>query len=73
MGHSADAWEVVSDYGTVLAIRSRLALPDVTEQQFMRSLSGAQIPSGQSRVAGRARDSGHGYGGEAVTVEVPGR
>ncbi|KZK98318.1 hypothetical protein [Pseudovibrio sp. Ad26] len=70
--HYADAWEVLSEDGKVLAVRV-LAHPHVNEQPFTRSLSGVEIPAGMSRVVVRAKDSVHGYGGETVTVEVPGR
>ncbi|WP_108819055.1 hypothetical protein [Pseudovibrio sp. Alg231-02] len=70
--HYADAWEVLSEDGKVLAVRV-LAHPHVEEQPFTRSLSGVQIPEGMSRVVVRARDSFHGYGGETVTVDLPGR
>jgi pyruvate-formate lyase-activating enzyme len=70
--HYADAWEVLSEDGKVLAVRV-LAHPHVNEQPFTRSLSGVEIPAGMSRVVVRAKDSVHGYGGETVTVKVPGR
>ncbi|GHB39595.1 hypothetical protein GCM10007094_31350 [Pseudovibrio japonicus] len=70
--HYADAWEVLSEDGTVLGTRTLLH-PHVDEQPFTRSLSGVRVPAGQSRVVVRARDSVHGYGGETVSVELPGR
>ena len=70
--HYADAWEVLSEDGKVLAVRT-LAHPHVSEQPFTRSLSGVQIPEGMSRVVVRAKDSVHGYGGETMVVGVPGR
>ncbi|QUS55165.1 hypothetical protein [Pseudovibrio brasiliensis] len=70
--HYADAWEVLSEDGKVLAVRT-LAHPHVNEQPFTRSLSGVQVPAGMDRVVIRARDSVHGYGGETLTVDLPDR
>ncbi len=71
-GHYANAWEVLSEDGMVLAVRT-LAHPHVNEQPFTRSLSGVEIPEGLTRVIVRAKDSTHGYGGQELTVELPGR
>ncbi len=70
--HYADRWEVVAPDGTVLGVRE-LAHPHVNEQPFTRSLSGVRIPQGVKRVTVRARDSVHGFGGRAVTVDLPER
>lgn len=70
--HYADAWQVVGPDGIVLATRE-LAHPHVDEQPFTRSLSGVEIPEGITRVTIRARDSVHEFGGEEMTVDLPGR
>lgn len=68
--HYADAWEVVSPDGTVLATRELLH-PHVDEQPFVRSLGGVRIPKSIGTVTIRARDSVHGHGGRTMTVNVP--
>ena len=68
--HYADQWDVVAPDGTVLGTRV-LHHPHVTEQPFVRSLSGVEIPDGIDSVTVRARDSVHGYGGIEQTVDVP--
>lgn len=70
--HYADQWDVVAPDGTVLGTRV-LFHPHVEEQPFTRSLSGVVIPDSVTTVTIRARDSVHGYGGETVSVELPGR
>lgn len=67
--HYADAWEVTTPDGRVLATRV-LHHPHVDEQPFTRSLSGIVIPAGIDRVTVRARDSVHGFGGAAVEVTL---
>ena len=68
--HYADAWEVLSENGEVLAKRV-LRHPHVDEQPFTRSLTGVALPEGTTRVTVRARDKKHGYGGAELSVEVP--
>lgn len=68
--HYADKWEVLDAEGTVIATR-KLAHPHVDEQPFTRSLGGVEIPAGLDRVAIRAHDSVHGYGGGELAVEIP--
>lgn len=68
--HYADAWEVVSPDGTVLAQRVLLH-PHVGEQPFTRSQGGIVIPADVDRVTIRARDSVHGYGGATVELVLP--
>lgn len=67
--HYADAWEVTTPDGRVLATRV-LHHPHVDEQPFTRSLSGIVIPAGIDRVTVRARDSVHGFGGAVVEVTL---
>lgn len=69
--HYADRWEVLAPDGTVLATRV-LMHPHVDEQPFTRSLAGVRIPEGISTVTIRAHDLVHGYGGETITLELPG-
>lgn len=69
--HYADAWEVLSEAGEVLATRV-LRHPHVNEQPFTRQLAGVKIPAGVERVRIRARDSVHADGGAEVVVELSG-
>ncbi len=68
--HYADRWEVLSPDGAVLATRVLLH-PHDHEQPFTRSLPRVAVPEGLRRVAVRAHDSVHGYGGAVMTVELP--
>lgn len=68
--HYADAWRVVGADGTVYGTRELLH-PHVNEQPFTRSLSGVAIPETVGTVTVEARDSVHGWGGEAVEVSLP--
>lgn len=68
--HYADRWEVRDADGNVLGVRE-LAHPHEDEQPFTRSLSGVAIPAGIGEVQVRAHDKVHGYGGKAMSVEVP--
>lgn len=68
--HYANAWRVVAPDGTVLGTRELLH-PHVDEQPFTRSLSGVSIPEGVSRVTIEARDSVHGWDGEALELALP--
>lgn len=68
--HYADAWEVLSLDGTVLATRT-LYHPHVSEQPFTRSLSGVAVPEGTKEVILRAHDKVHGYGGREFRLKLP--
>ena len=68
--HFADKWEVLASDGSVLGTRF-LAHPHVTEQPFTRSLYGVAIPAGIKKVTVRAHDKVHGWGGKAITVDLP--
>ncbi len=68
--HYADAWEVLTPDGKVLAKRV-LYHPHVNEQPFTRSLSHVKVPEGTSYVVIRARDKVHGYGGRTLTLPWP--
>ena len=61
---------MVAPDGTVLGTRV-LVHPHETEQPFIRSLGGVEIPQGVSEVTLRAHDRVHGYGGKEVTVKLP--
>lgn len=68
----ADAWRVLAPDGTQLA--ERVLLHDhANEQPFTRSLSGVEIPAGINEVTIEGRDQTYGYGGETLTIAVPGR
>ena len=70
--HYADRFEILTPAGEILGVRT-LHHPHVDEQPFTRSLSGVLVPAALDQVVVRARDSVHGYGGEAVTVALPDR
>jgi hypothetical protein len=67
--HYADAWQVLSEAGVVLATRV-LRHPHVNEQPFTRQLEGVAIPAEVKRVRIRARDSVHAEGGAELIVEL---
>lgn len=67
--HYADAWEVLSPDGTVLATRV-LTHPHVNEQPFTRSMSGITIPEGVTEVRVRAHDLVDGYGGKEINISL---
>ena len=68
----ADRWEVLGPQGDILGARV-LHQPHVEEQPFTRSLGGVAIPEGVGQVTVRAHDSADGYGGDEMTVTLPGR
>ena len=70
--HYADAWDVLSENGRILATRT-LYHPHVDEQPFTRSLARVAVPIGVKKVTVRARDSVHGFGKRTVTVTLPPR
>jgi protein-disulfide isomerase len=68
----ADAWRVLSPDDRVLAERELLH-DHANEQPFTRSLTNVTIPADVTEVTIQGRDLRYGYGGETVTVPVPGR
>ena len=68
--HYADAFEVLSPSGEVLATRV-LYHPHVDEQPFTRGLVGVRLPPGLTEVVIRAHDKVHGYGGKTLRLELP--
>jgi len=70
--HYADKWQVIGPDGKMLGERILLH-PHVNEQPFTRSLTGVTIPDGIDSVTLRAGDSVHEFGGEEMTVKLPGR
>lgn len=69
--HYADRWEILDGDGNILATRT-LHHPHVSEQPFTRSLSGVEIPAHVRKITVRAHDNVHGYGGQAVSVDLTG-
>lgn len=67
----ADAWEVRTTEGEVLAERI-LVHPHENEQPFTRSLGGVEMPDGTNEVVVVARDSVLGFCGAAYSVSIPG-
>lgn len=70
--HYADAFEIVSLDGEILATRVLLH-PHVGEQPFTRSVSGVEIHEELTQIIVRAHDSVHAYGGLELIVDLPGR
>jgi hypothetical protein len=68
--HYADAFEIVTLEGEVLAVRT-LYHPHVNEQPFTRSIGNVEIPYAINEVIVRAHDSEHEYGGKEIQVEIP--
>jgi hypothetical protein len=67
--HYADLWQVEDLGGNVLAERVLLH-PHDTEQPFTRSQSGVNIPPEITQVVVRAKCNVHGFGGQAVLVDL---
>ena len=68
----ADAWRVLSPDGEELGIRE-LAHDHAAEQPFTRSQSGIAIPDDVAEVTIQGRDQENGWGGDELTIAVPGR
>lgn len=68
----ADAFRVMSAEETVFGVRELLH-DHANEQPFTRSLPGVEIPAEIREVVVQARDQEYGYGGDTVTVELPGQ
>ncbi|MEX0924105.1 MAG: hypothetical protein WDZ84_15165 [Rhodovibrionaceae bacterium] len=68
--HYADAFEIVSPDGEVLAVRT-LFHPHVNEQPFTRSIDNVTVPYEIDEVIVRAHDSVHEYGGAEIIVKIP--
>ncbi len=68
--HYVDRWEMVSDSGEVLAVRT-LYHPHVQEQPFTRAIYGYERPKTPQWVTIRAHDSLHGFGGQTKRVRIP--
>jgi len=66
----ADAFRAVDGDGALLGVRE-LAHDHANEQPFTRALTGLTIPDGVDRITVEGRDLEHGWGGEAVTIDVP--
>lgn len=68
----ADAFRVMTEEGETLGVRELLH-DHANEQPFTRGLSGVAIVPGITHVVVQGRDQEYGYGGETMTVELPGR
>ncbi|MGB0388311.1 MAG: hypothetical protein ACPGWR_26125 [Ardenticatenaceae bacterium] len=68
----ADAWRILAPDGTQLGERI-LTHHHANEQPFTRSLSALTIPQGITKVTVEGRDQTYGYGGQTLTVNMPGR
>ncbi|GGX89533.1 hypothetical protein GCM10007160_16120 [Litchfieldella qijiaojingensis] len=68
----ADAFRIMSADEEVFGVRELLH-DHASEQPFTRRLSGVEIPTDISEVIVQARDKTHGYGGDTMQVELPGR
>ena len=69
--HYANGWQVLTLDGEVLGTRE-LAHPHVEEMPFTRSKV-ISVPAGITTVTVRARDLVHGFGGQEMTVTLPGK
>jgi len=67
----ADAWRILTTDGVVLGVRE-LGHDHQNEQPFTRSLSNVSIPAEITSVIIEGRDQISGWGGDTVTVDVPG-
>lgn len=70
--HYANVWQVIGPDGAMLDERVLLH-PHDNEQPFTRSLMGVAIPGDVETVTVRAGDSVHEFGGEEISVTLPGR
>lgn len=68
--HYADHWRVLTPQQEELGKRVLLH-PHVSEQPFLRALSGIAVPRNTTEVIIEAHDSVHGYGGSKLLVNVP--
>lgn len=68
----ADAFRVMSAEGFVFGVRT-LFHDHASEQPFTRDLYSVSIKAGVRSVIVQARDMKYGYGGQTVTVVLPGR
>lgn len=67
--HYADRWEILAEDGTLLD--TRVLFHPHTPKPFTRSIPGAKIPPGTSKVRLRAHDKVHGYGGREFILTLP--
>lgn len=68
----ADGWRVLKAGTDEVLSEHMLAHDHADEQPFSRTQSDLKIPDGVSRVTIQGRDQDNGYGGETVTIDVPG-
>ncbi len=66
----ADGWRVMDPDGAVLGTHM-LMHDHASEQPFTRTQSGLHIPEGTATVTVEGRDQANGFGGLALTVDVP--
>ena len=67
--HYADGWQITDLQGNELNERI-LAHPHDNEQPFTRGLCNINIPNNLSSVVVRAKCNQHGYGGQAILVDL---
>ena len=68
----ADGFHIRGLDGAVYGER-RLLHDHAGEQPFTRALDDVSIPAGVRSVVVQARDQKYGYGGDSMTVDLPGR
>jgi len=67
--HFANSWEVIDLNGNTIGVRN-LAHPHVNEQPFTRNQCDIKIPKEMSQVIVRAKCNKHGFGGQAMIVDL---
>jgi len=67
--HFANSWEVIDLNGNKIGGRN-LAHPHVNEQPFTRNQCDIKIPKEMSQVIVRAKCNKHGFGGQAMIVDL---
>ena len=67
----ADCWRVLGPSGVVLGTHTLLH-DHASEQPFTRTQRALSIPAGIEQVTVEGRDQLYGFGGQTVTVDVPG-
>lgn len=68
----ADGWRVLGENGEVYG-EMTLGHDHASEQPFTRTQTGVEIPADVKTVLVEGHDTDNGYGGNRLTVDLPGR